>query len=187
MVFVPVAFPFISFEFVHTQSPYNPDSSSVFIEGKAFHKTSGFSVNLRASWNKSNPTYTKLSDGLWDKLFPNTLLPNGTARFAIYNNTIVTYDIPDGKGTQRGSATKYCETSQCWVRIKGAGAVRVRAAHACAVPGDVLTVWGEFSNFVVKKAPVNVITAYKLTAYTSRPSYWRITPYLHLETKSTGR
>ncbi|KAG0075326.1 hypothetical protein BGZ92_002959 [Podila epicladia] len=126
-LFLPIACIFftLSIELVNAQTPFKPvstgDSASVFIEGKAFYIQGGsiqntttnqaFSISLHASWNTTNPAYTPLPDALYDKLFPNTLLPDGTTWFAICNKTFVTYNISDGKITLRGPASMYSNFS----------------------------------------------------------------------------
>ncbi|KAG0036048.1 hypothetical protein BGZ82_004762 [Podila clonocystis] len=127
LLFLPVACVSLSLfiELVYAQTPFKPvstgDSASVFIEGKAFYIQGGsmqnittnqaFSISLRTSWSTTNPAYTSLPAGLYDKLFPNTLLSDGTTWFSICNKTFVTYNIPDGKITPRGPASMYSNFS----------------------------------------------------------------------------
>ncbi|KAF9288883.1 hypothetical protein BGZ74_000846, partial [Mortierella antarctica] len=127
LVFLPIAFIFLtlSIGFVQGQLPYEPistgESASVFIEDTAFYIQGGsiqntttsqtFSISLHSSWNTSAPAYTPLPYGLYDRGFPNTLLPDGTTWFALSNNTFVTYNIPDGKITRLGPATMFSNYS----------------------------------------------------------------------------
>ncbi|KAG0351101.1 hypothetical protein BG005_009417 [Podila minutissima] len=50
-----------------------------------------------------------------------------------------------------------------WTRGFDAGAARARAAHACAVSGDALVVWGGFTDLTLKQPPDSVIAVYNLT------------------------
>ncbi|KAG0333343.1 hypothetical protein BG000_009246 [Podila horticola] len=123
--FIAFIFLTLSIGFVRAQSPYAPtstgESASVFIEDKAFYIQGGsiqntttnqtFSISLHSSWNISVPAYTPLPDGLYDRMFPNTLLPDGTTWFALCNNTFVTYNIPDGKITRLGPGTMFSNYS----------------------------------------------------------------------------
>ncbi|KAG0333344.1 hypothetical protein BG000_009247, partial [Podila horticola] len=118
---IAVIFLALSIGLVYAQTLFTPvssgDSASVFIEGKALYIQGGtilqnttnqtFSISLQYSWDTSNPIYTKLPDGHYDSLYPNTLLQDGTTWFAISKKNFVTYNIPDGKITQRGPATVY--------------------------------------------------------------------------------
>ncbi|KAF9205226.1 hypothetical protein BGZ59_000596 [Podila verticillata] len=50
-----------------------------------------------------------------------------------------------------------------WTKGNDAGSTRARAAHACAVSGDALIVWGGFSNMDVKGPAVEMIAIYNIT------------------------
>ncbi|KAG0034173.1 hypothetical protein BGZ81_005878 [Podila clonocystis] len=50
-----------------------------------------------------------------------------------------------------------------WTKGTDAGATRARAAHACAVSGDALIVWGGFTDLTSKQPPKEVIAVYNLT------------------------
>ncbi|KAF9377923.1 hypothetical protein CPC16_011582 [Podila verticillata] len=51
-----------------------------------------------------------------------------------------------------------------WTKGADAGSTRARAAHACAVSGDALIVWGGYSNMDVKGPAVEMIAIYNITA-----------------------
>ncbi|KAF9299847.1 hypothetical protein BGZ74_008580 [Mortierella antarctica] len=131
----------LSTEQVQAQSTFKPipsgASASVFIEGKAFYIQAGltttgftnqtFSISLSSSWDVLNPAYTKLPNGLYDSRFPNTLLKDGISWFAISNKNFVTYNISDGKLTQRNPAIMYSN-------LQGLGAVLDRGTGEVIIP-----------------------------------------------------
>jgi len=51
-----------------------------------------------------------------------------------------------------------------WTKGADAGSTRARAAHACAVSGDALIVWGGYSNMDVKGPAVEMVAIYNITA-----------------------
>lgn len=50
-----------------------------------------------------------------------------------------------------------------WFKGDDAGNTRARAAHACAVSGDALVVWGGFTDLTTRQPPKEVIAVYNLT------------------------
>ncbi|KAG0083652.1 hypothetical protein BGZ93_001674 [Podila epicladia] len=140
---LPVTFILIilSTELAQAQSTFKPipsgASASVFIEGKAFYIQGGltatgftnqtFSISLSSSWDILNPAYTKHPDGLYDSRFPNALLKDGVSWFAISNKNFVTYNISDGKLTQRNPAIMYSN-------LQGLSAVLDRGTGDVIIP-----------------------------------------------------
>ncbi|KAF9378118.1 hypothetical protein CPB97_009781, partial [Podila verticillata] len=69
----------------------------------------------------------------------------------------------------------YDVAKNTWTAVSDGGPGRARSAHACAVSGDALIVWGGYSNSATRSPPANVLAVYNLTTNLWTDTYNAVT------------